>query len=283
MTIGTARVASIGGAAALLIAGAASAEVIEGLGGETVLRAPAISAASFVQDETPVVEDAPPSYWEFHKWDGSVGLGLNGSTGNNERVNLRAGLDLKRTTDYLESIISFAYWYANEEAEVTEQAARAIWGNDFLFEDAPRWRAFTRVVYDYDEFQNYQHRISLRGGAGYTFIDREKHVLIGRVGAGATKNLRGDELAWRPELIVGADYTWDISEKQDFEAHTDFFLDVDEAGETRVESTAEWRVLLDEETNLNLVVGALHRYDTQPGSDTNRSDLDYYVQLAWTF
>ena len=138
-------------------------------------------------------------------------------------------------------------------------------------------------MYEYDEFQDWIHRVQLRAGAGYTFVDDEKHKLTGRAGFGATKNLRGSELAWRPEAILGARYEWDISEKQDFRAGSDVFLDVSDAGEARVESFAEWAIVLDEATNLNLVTGILHRYDTQPGGDAQRSDLDYYAVLAWTW
>lgn len=256
------------------------------LGSGPVLDPVETSGVAFVQDdadaEAAVEEEAPPAYWALHKWDGTAGLGVNGSTGNNERFNFRANVGLKRSAEHLDSAFRFFYTYANEESEITEQSARVFYGNTWNFTDSP-WSAFNEYVYDYDEFQDWKHRIQLRAGAGYDFIDTDKHKLTGRAGFAATKNLRGDELAWRPEALLGVRYEWDISEKQNFSAGSDVFLDLSDAGEARVESYAEWDIVLDEETNLSLVTGVLHRYDTQPGGDNQRSDLDYFALLAWTW
>jgi len=272
--------------AAALTPSAALAAAPGLLGSGPVLDPVEPTPVAFTQDESEAAaaaeEEAVPAYWAFHKWDGSAGVGINGSSGNNERFNFRANVRLERESEHLDSAIRFFYTYANEEGEVTEQAARVFYGNTWNFDGSP-WSAFNEYVYEYDEFQNWQHRVQIRGGAGYDFVDNEKHKLTGRAGLSATKNLRGDELAWRPEALLGVRYDWDISEKQDFSAGSDVFLDLSDAGEARVESFAEWSIVLDEETNLNLVTGVLHRYDTQPGGDSKRSDLDYYAVLAWTW
>lgn len=272
---------------ALVLTPAAALAAAPGLLGSGPVLEPVVpTSVAFVQDgdeaEAAAEEEAVPAYWAFHEWEGSAGLGVNGSSGNNERFNFRANVRLEREAERLDSAIRFSYTYANEESEITEQAARVFYGNTWKFPDSP-WTAFNEYVYEYDEFQNWKHRIQARVGAGYLFIDDGTHKLTGRAGFNATKNLRGDELAWRPEALLGVRYEWDISDKQNFSAGSDVFLDVSDAGEARVESFAEWSIVLDEETNLNLVTGVLHQYDTQPGGDNQRSDLDYFAVLAWTW
>ena len=49
------------------------------------------------------------------------------------------------------------------------------------------------------------------------------------------------------------------------------------------EFKAEYAVLLNDDNNMNLKIGALDRYDSTPGLGFRRNDLDYYITIGWEF
>lgn len=262
---------------AMVFSGTAAAEALL----ETADLGSVATYAAMSQDEGAGLEEqAEPQGWT-EGWESTAEVGLNGSSGNTERFNVRAAAQMDRFVGDEESRLRFTYTYANEDSQVTEQKFRASARHDHLYDGTP-WRAFGQGVYDYDQFQDWNHRVSLRAGGGYQFIETEKTDFLGRFGFAATKDLQGSNTAWRPEALAGLEYKQQITAKQSFEFYVDFFLDLSDTGPYRIEGRAEYAILLDEESNLSLKIGIEDRYDSQPGS-ANRNDVDYYALLSWTF
>ncbi|MEM9373772.1 MAG: DUF481 domain-containing protein, partial [Planctomycetota bacterium] len=86
-----------------------------------------------------------------------------------------------------------------------------------------------------------------------------------------------------PEAVAGLDYVWDIKDGQQFTAGTEVLLDVSETENVRVNSYAQYEVLLDAESNLTFKTGVANRYDSEPGGDAERSDVEYYATMGWKF
>jgi putative salt-induced outer membrane protein YdiY len=235
------------------------------------------------EGEDPALDEIaePTSFWEG--WTTSAELGLNGSTGNTERFNIRAGLSTERLTTLMESRGSLTYSLGTEEGSTTENKFQALARNDWLVPSS-RWRYYARGSADYDEFQEWDWLLAADVGVGYDFIDNEEFLLIGRTGLGVSQKVGGDvDDRFRVEAIVGGDFEWQITERQKLFVTADYYQAINIWPAYRVTSQGGWEVMVDPESNLSLRLGYDLKYDSKPGEDSKRTDLDYFALLVWTF
>ncbi len=240
------------------------------------------------QDEAPVAEpaaDAEASEQQprtlLQGWDGGVSLGIFGTEGNNDQFDFRAEIDGERDTDETRTTFLGTYSYATNNDGTSENEAQVIGRNDWKFEES-KWFAFAQGQFDYDEFQDWDTRVSIFGGPGYVWVDNEKQRFMTRAGAGATREIGGSDNAWRAEGILAAEYRRQLTERQIFNASAEAFPDLGDARNWRVQSRATWEVLVDPEVALTLQIGIENQYDTNPNG-VQRSDTDYFILLTWNY
>lgn len=218
----------------------------------------------------------------FRGWDGSAEVGMNGSTGNTERFNLRAGLNLERDTERMFTVSSLTYTYAEEDGNDTENRLRFQLRNDWKFPDS-RWFVFAQANAEYDEFQDWDARVDGFLGLGYRFIDTERTRLNGRLGVGLSYEIGGEDNNIRPEGLAGVDFRHQITERQLFRADSEYLPEFEDFSKYRIRSRASYEILVDPEVNLTLKLGIENRYDSDPGEGFERNDFDYFAVLAWSF
>lgn len=241
---------------------------------------PQAEAAQQPQAEVADQPLAEPSFWS--SWTGSVELGLNGSSGNTERFNVRGGASAKRSTERMETTLSASFSYATENSDETENRLRGEARNDWLLPDS-RWRVFVLGSAEYDEFQDWDLRLSAFGGAGYELVTTERTFVLGRLGVGLTREIGGTENAIMPEGLLGLDVEHQLTERQRVFGSAEFLPKLDDVGPYRFLGRAGWEILIDPESNLSLKVGLEDRYDSSPGEGFRRNDVDYFVVLVWSF
>lgn len=239
-------------------------------------------SVAFAQEDAAgvAVEEAQPKSF-LEGWKGSIEAGLNGSTGNTERFNFRAGISADRETDSMRTKASSVYTYATEEGDQTESRVFANLRNDWLFAESP-WFVWAQGTFEFDEFQDWDLRLSGAVGGGYEFIKNDKTTLLGRAGVGASREIGGSDTSIRPEAVIGGDLTHNFTDRQRFTATADLFPDLDETGEFRFIGTAAYEILIDPENGLSLKLGVSDRYDSTPGSGQKKNDLDYFLLLVWS-
>jgi len=218
----------------------------------------------------------------FSGWTGNVALGINGSDGNTERFNFRGSVDGDHKTDKNHTTFLTWYSFAKDDSNTSENKAQALLNNDYLFEDSP-WLAFSRGQFEYDEFQDWDTRLSLYGGVGRTLIEDEKTTLLGKVGAGALKEIGSSDTAWRGEGIITFELTHQISERQKLTAVLDIFPDLGDSKHVRTRARAVWELAVDPETNMSLRIGAEDRYDNDPSGNALKNDVDFFAMLTWAY
>ncbi len=226
----------------------------------------------------------PSSFWSG--WEGSVEAGITGSDGNSESFNFRANLSLERLTERMETKFGMTYKYATEDGSENANRFEARGRNDWLVPDS-RWRYFVQGKYEFDEFQDWDSRISGFGGVGYEFIrpeDQEPNLtLIGRAGVGGSQTIGGTDESFTPEALLGLDFIWEIKDDHRFVATTELYPSLEDMGEFRWITNLGYEIMLDAETNLFLKLGVEDRYDSNPGGSAKRNDIDYYATLGWKF
>lgn len=225
---------------------------------------------------------APPAPEPAPKlWEGSFELGLNGTEGNSRTFNFRFGLDAKRKTP--RDVFSVDLDYHKNTSRSVETANRAYldWRYEWLIEDS-LWTLFVHGTDDYDEFRPYDIRVTIDAGVGRKLIDTDWTSLLGRLGAGVSRELGGTNEQYVPELGFGLDLNHKISKRQKLAATIDYRPEVANFSDCRINARLSWVVVLDEEANLSLKVSLLDRYDSTPDSG-EPNDVDYSTVLLWSF
>ncbi|MFG0305544.1 MAG: DUF481 domain-containing protein [Phycisphaerales bacterium JB040] len=215
-------------------------------------------------------------------WEFTALVGLNGSSGNTEAFNFRTLIGGSRESMKLDTEVRLLYINQTSEGIETDDSFLAEITNDWLFQDS-KWRTFAEARYEYDEYEDWLHRISGFAGVGYEFLGGPEHKLIGRAGAGGNQTVGGEDQGFHPEGFLQADYEWTISDKNSFRAGATYFPSFENGTDFRVESYAEYRITLSEQSSMVLVMGVEDEYDSDPGGTAKKNDLDYYLTLGWTF
>lgn len=216
-------------------------------------------------------------------WKRSLQLGVNGAEGNSENFAGLVGLDLKLDDDARRWTIDGRYDYSSDSGDTSTNAGFLQTNHDWKLENRG-WFPFVNARYDYDEFQDWDHRVSAHTGIGTTLIDGDGPLeLHGRFGPGFSRTFGAEDDRWVPELLLGLDGTWTISERQRLTFYTKFFPDLDELGEYRNLSGAAWIIDVDPRHGLSLKIGFDNRYESFQTDDAEHNDLKYYGAVLLGF
>ncbi|MBA4029248.1 MAG: hypothetical protein C0475_08995, partial [Planctomyces sp.] len=216
-------------------------------------------------------------------WKIKAEVGLNGSDGNSETFNFRGALGLRRQTALTDTQASFSYFFSRNEGVETQNRAETNLRNDWKFGEGSPWGFFALGRLEYDEFQDWRWRVSGRAGPSYAFINGKDLVLRGRVGLGASREFGGENDVTIPEGNAGVDLDWTISERTKLFAKLDYLPSLLDPPEYRLEASAGLEFLLDKELGMYLKLGALDRYDSNPGPGSSRNDVEYFLTLGVEF
>jgi putative salt-induced outer membrane protein YdiY len=237
---------------------------------------------------TPVDEilDPAPKWYESRCWFGPAPwviryeLGINGSKGENGTFSMRTGGEIKRETECwkVDSSISFNQNTANRVE--TQNNAKFDSRLDRLLGDSP-WTLYFLTNLLYDKFQAFDMRLTLNTGVGYHFLDSSALNLLGRFGAGASREFGGPDDHTPQELLFGLDYEHHLSNMQRLTAKVDYFPEWNDFNQYRVVSDISWEIDLDRPENVSLKLSVQDRYDSTAG-DVAPNLFNYAVLMIWS-
>jgi hypothetical protein len=99
----------------------------------------------------------------------------------------------------------------------------------------------------------------------------------------AAKTSRLKEEGWKAEGLIGADFNWDITEKQKCTFLPYFFPVVGEMDDYRARISGEWRFLFGKDMKLSFLTGTLYEYTSIVDPDKDHEDLRTYLGLRFGF
>ena len=223
-----------------------------------------------------VEEEVVPAY------TGSFAAGFNGKSGNSENIDFNFAVNVTRDSDFATSIFIANYFYASSSVITTTDRWFSQFRSEIKFAN-PRYSWFNQVGVEIDRFKAYDYRISLHTGLSYKLIDEELRKLKFRFGGGTSSEVGGASGAYSPELQLGADWERKIFEHTRLYATADYFPNVSDFGDFRLNSNAGLDVLVDKTRNINFRIFAQNRYDSTPPEGNQESDLDYGAALVVGF
>lgn len=236
-------------------------------------------------DTAPIVVTPTPSWYHLAYWFGptpwDIGfeLGINGTEGINEALSLRTGSHLKRETDFWKFDTTLVYNKNSANGVETQNNALLDVRIDRMLGES-RWSLFFLNQELYDEFQAYDLRVSANVGIGYELIDTEHFDVLGRFGAGASREFGGPDDTTAYEALFGLEYDHELTKTQRLYAKVDYFPEWEDFSQYRAVTDVGWEIDLDRPSNMSLKFSIIDRYDSTPnGADPN--EINYSVLLIW--
>ena len=216
-------------------------------------------------------------------WTKQAQLGFTGASGNSENQDLLAGLRGSFVDESKRWNFDSAYFRSSSNGAETKNQAYATLIRDFLFA-GEKYFAFASTRYDYDQFQSWDHRLNVAGGAGYSFLDGEKFDLRGRAGFGATKTFGapGDD-EWVPEAVLGIETEWLPAAGQKVTAFNTLYPSLSDGGEFRNLTGVDWSLAISSALGLSLNLGVQNEYESKVDPGIEKNDLLYRAALLYDF
>lgn len=227
----------------------------------------------------PEVKPDPDSIWKG--WKGSLEFGLNGSDGNSQSVSMRAAANAKRETSTMDTTLGISYVYGTQDGDKNLEHGEINARNDWKI--GSPWRLFAIGKVEYDTFQDWEWRVGLFGGVGYEFMKTDNTLLLGRIGAGVTKEFKTSKQRIEPELDLGLDWEHKIDDRQKVFASVDYYPSLHRFTDYRAQLKAGYEVIVDPKNNLSLKLGLEDRYNSNPGTDRKKNDILYFATVVYNF
>lgn len=224
---------------------------------------------------TEIVDEGPV-------WKGSFAAGANGKSGNSQNIDVNFALKLNRDTEFATSDLLANYFYASNDVAKTTDRWFSQFRQEYKFEN-PKWSWFNQVAVEVDEFKDFDYRIALHTGLAYKVLDEELRKLKLRFGGGASKEVGGPNEDWSPELQFGGDWERQIFDTTKVFVNLDYFPNVSDFADYRINTNTGLDFLLDAKRNINFRIFAQNRYDSTPPPGNKKSDLDYGAALVVGF
>ncbi|UCC96907.1 MAG: DUF481 domain-containing protein [Phycisphaerales bacterium] len=215
-------------------------------------------------------------------WKSSVDLSLDSSTGNTEEQAMRFGGHIKQELIDTRGMLDTSYYHKVKEGEITDNKFTLGMGRDWLDPES-LWFCFLSGRFDYDEFESWQKRANGQAGPGYHLIKTDDKNLDVKLGLGPRKEWGSENNNVKAEGLIGADFEWDITEKQKCTLSPYFFPVVGDLDDYRARISGEWRFLFDKDMKLSFLIGTLYEYQSIVDPGKEHGDLRVYLGLQFGF
>lgn len=213
-------------------------------------------------------------------WERSVGAGFNGSQGNSDTMAIYGVFDANYADSLKRWKLEAIFDSIESDGDRIKNQFYTGVNRDWLQPDS-KWFYFAGAKYDWDEFKDWDHRLTGLLGGGYQFVGLENKSILGRFGFAGKQNFGGGESGFTPELVVGLDVDWVLTDRQSLAFSTDFFTGISDLSEFRNISRFAWKLLLEDEWDMSLQIGFDNEYESNVAADIKQNDFKYRAALVW--
>lgn len=211
-------------------------------------------------------------------WHKEIGIGITGQEGNSPEANILITGGLGRKTETWRYHLEGEYKIATESSQRTSNYAHVRSRRDWLFPGS-RWFVAVGSIYQYDEFEPWEHRVQILAGPGYHLFQGEV-LTLDVLAAPSYLYEFGNRNESRPEMMLGLEATWRPIDGHRFRIRNYFLQGLRET-EWRMRTSVEWKMQILGSEHLGLVLGVRNEYDT--AAEDERNDLKYWSRLSYDF
>jgi hypothetical protein len=275
-----------------------SGDIVSTTDAAITLRHPVLGELVIPRDQVTDVTDPvaePPEIAEPHDagddgllgsgwlvgWERRLEVGVSGGAGKSDKSLIEIGF----TADYEDEQTRWQhkskYLRDETDGDLADHNAMASLQHDWLHPGSP-WYEFIGGRAEWDEFGDWDYRLSTNAGVGYTFIDTGTYRLLGFAGLGANQTFGGTREELTLEGLFGVDVRWKINADQLFTFKNTVLPSLSDTGEFRNLTSAEWRLDLNDAQGLSLKLGINNEYDSLSEGDVDKHDFTYSGALVWS-
>jgi putative salt-induced outer membrane protein YdiY len=263
-------------------------EVVEWAVDYVEIEHPQLGRVRLSLDELEIDTGKPPSPGMFgttflRGWSRNFNLGFNGKIGNSESTNMTMGLNMNYADAFKRWRVRGRYFFNTSDDGDNDNNATLDLRRDWITPERP-WFGFASFRFQFDEFESWKYRNTIKGGVGYNLVRRDDHHRLDvRLGPAYTREF-GDRDNNKFDALFGLDYFWKFGDRYGFTFQNEFFLETyPDGGEWRNLTISEFTIGLTEKPDLDLRVGIENEYETNidPGDENN--DLKYYMAIGLDF
>ncbi|MCA9293547.1 MAG: DUF481 domain-containing protein [Phycisphaerales bacterium] len=214
------------------------------------------------------------------KWSGRFEAGVDGRTGNTERVTVQGGASATRSTpdDRLNFYVRGRYENQNGKRSANE----VFGGAGYEYDLNTRTFVFAKFDLEYDEFEDLDLRATVLGGIGYFFIREDDQELKGRVGLGYRHESFGSgETTNEGVLSLGYDYWTQINSRTRFTHAGTFIPALGDLTDYTATLDTGLEFALSDDKAWKLRLGMRNEYDPKPAPGVGKLDTSYFANIAF--
>lgn len=215
-------------------------------------------------------------------WSASFEFGISGSSGNSETMDMRLASHVRRETDRRRLTGDVNYKIVTRNGKKNTDRLFVESRHEWLIKDIP-WTPYVHGTAEHDRMRKFGARVNVDGGFGYEFYKTEIASLLGRVGLGVSTEFESPNEEVVYEAVYGLDYERKVTARQRLAASVEYYPELEEFGNYRLNFKASWAVNIDREGSLSLKLSVTDRYDSTPNPGVLPNDLDYAATLLWSF
>jgi hypothetical protein len=213
-------------------------------------------------------------------WKYELQAGVTGSSGKSDDQKITIGF----TADYEDHFKRWkhktSYYRYESEGDLSDHSLVSSLNRDFLMPGETRFY-FAGGQFDYDEFKDFDYRLAVNGGIGYELYKSSKWRLLGRAGLGLNRTFAGTREETVTEGLLQLDSKWKINSHQFLDFSNIFHPNISDSGEYRNITTLDWKLKLDKNYGMGVVVGFANEYDSL-NEESDKNDFKYHLSLSLT-
>jgi len=214
-------------------------------------------------------------------WSFRLEAGLNGETGNNERLAFNGRAEARREYPDERMNIFAQGRFAEENGERSANEIKGGWKLEV--DVSERWFVFGKLGLEFDEFEDLDLRATVSSGVGYFFIQEEKQELTGRAGLGYQHESFDDDTSEDQAVAeFGYDYRLDVNSWLRFTHGLTYYPTFeDPIGDYRVEAETAGELPLSGDEQWKLRLGMRNEYDANPQPGIENLDTYYFLNVVY--
>ena len=216
-------------------------------------------------------------------WKFTVEAGLNGTAGRTPVQSFRGLLNANRSTPEMVTTAALGWWYTRSDDVETQQRVQADARNEWPVTPKSSLSYFVAGRTEYDQFQQWDWRLSGQAGLSFTLWKDEKLTLTGRSGFGASREFGAPNPSVHAEFTPSLDLELRINPRNKIFVSVNGALDLENTDGSRANLKAWYECVLDPEHGMSLKLGVEDRYEHSPASFREKHEMDYFAVIVFSF
>jgi putative salt-induced outer membrane protein YdiY len=214
-------------------------------------------------------------------WRYYASIAFAGEFSTSDEVSIRAAAGATYETKPFQMRFDGEYYFRTLDGATTDNNLLINGIQEWTLGET-KWLFFAQEQYQYDEFQSWEHRVSLYGGPGYRLIQSDAMDLTLRGGFGATYEFGVDD--WRPQALFAEDFSWQFTKRQRISINSSIAPNVSDLSDYLLQGAVEYALAVGEtKRGLALTLGLRDIYDSSPPEGSTHNDLRVYGGLRYDF